>query len=317
MDKKESPQKLDSGKAILIGLLALLLVGIVFQFFWNRSENQEKDETIEAQTETISEQKVTLDKTIAKMDSIQLKLEEVRAEKEALGQDVTELNKQIETLVADKNRFKANYMNPSVKLEMKAKIANFEVMLRQQNDQIRDLKARNDSLLNENVGLKKNIITLKDTVAVLGQLNSDQKVELEKGRKLKALNFTVSAIKNPEKEKKKTNDDQVYRDKDMTQTEISFDLGSNPIALIEEKAVYVQIIGPNGDVIHNMAKGSGKFLKNGKEMIYSIKQNVQYNRTKKGLVMNFEKPADYQSGTHTIKVFCEDHLIGSTEFTIK
>lgn len=317
MDKKETPKKSGLVTGILIGLLILLLAGIVFQFFWNKTKQQEKDDTIVAQTETITEQKTTLDNTIAKMDSIQFKLEEVRAEKEALGQDVSELTYQIETLTADKKRFKANYMNPSVKREMNAKIANYEEMLRQQSDQIRDLKARNDSLFKENVVLKEDISALNDTVAELVQLTDDQEDELEKGRKLKASDFTISAIKNPEKGRKKTNTEQVYRDRDMVQTEINFVLGSNPIALIEEKSVYVQIIGPNGDVIHDMAQGSGKFMTGEKEMIYSIKQNVQYNRNMKELVLNFEKPADYQPGTHTIKVFCDEQLIGATEFTIK
>lgn len=314
MSEKE---KKSGGKGIFIGLIVLLLAGNILQFFLGYQKDVEQDEKITTQQNSLDTLQKEKTEFIAKITQLETELETAIKEKEALGIDVEGLKADLSKLRKDKAYYSANFIKPSVRKEMEAKLVNYELMLNQQNEEIRHLKAKNDTLFKSTVDLKKTIVTKNDTIQGLEQVKKDQAAELEKGRTLKANGFAVTAIKNPDKNKTNFEVTQIYKDKDLVQTQINFEIGSNPIAFIEEKAVYVQVLSPNKEVLHDMAKGGGKFTAEGKEMTYSIKQNIMYNRETKKVSLIFDKPAAYAIGKHEIRVWCEGKVIGTGSFTIK
>ena len=272
---------------------------------------------IAVQTENLNDTKEELNIQISKLDSIQAKLEEIVAEKESLGEDVAALEATIEKLKNEKNYLARNFLKPSVRREMEAKIVNYEGMLNKQDQELLVLRARNDSLNKYTVILKEEIVVKQDTIAALEQVREEQREEIEKGRVLRADKFKVTAVKNPKKNKLKYSDSQIYRNKDLKQTQIEFEISPNAIALIGEREVYVQIITPDNDIMHDENKGGGKFTIDDEEKKYSVKQNIMYDKNAQDVKLIFEKPADFNSGRHKIRVFCEGHNIGSGEFTVK
>ena len=309
--------KKSGGKGLLIGLIVLLLAGNILQFVLGHLKDEEQDELITTQQSSLDS--LNKEKTVflAKITQLETDLEQAIKDKEALGIDVEGLKEDLSKLRKDKAYYSANFIKPSVRKEMEAKIANYSVMLNQQNEEIRVLKAKNDSLYKNTVLLKEVIVQKQDTINGLEKTKKEQQEELDKGRTLKASNFSVTAIKSPDKNKSKYEVSQIYKDKDIVQMQLNFDIGSNPIAFIEEKAVFVQVLSPSKEVIHDMAKGGGKFQAEGKDQIYSVKQNIMYNRDAKKMSLILDKPAPLALGTHTVKVWCEGKMIGTGSFTIK
>lgn len=309
--------KKSSGKGLFIGLIVFLLAGNILQFILGYQKNQEQDELISQQKNGLDSLNKEKTEFLARITQLEFDLESAIKEKELLGIDVESLKEDLSKLRKDKAYYSANFIRPSVRKEMDAKIDNYELMLNEQNVEIRSLKVRNDSLYKNTIELKNVIVSKQDSILNLEKLKQEQQTELTKGRTLKATNFSVTAIKSLDKSKTKFEPSQVYKDKDMVQVQIDFEIGSNPIAFVEEKSVFVQVISPSKEILHDMAKGGGKFDIEGKEATYSIKQNIMYNRESKKISLIFDKPTTLTVGSHQIKVWCEGKVIGSGNFTIK
>ena len=228
---------------------------------------------------------------------------------------------QIEKLKIDRNYYARNFIKPSVRKQMENTIANYKDLLKEQEKTILELTASRDSLYSENTTLKEEIVHINDTILELEKIQHDQEEELKIGRRLKVTGLKVFAIKKPGKGKKKYEQNQTYKKKDLVQTYLEFNIEPNPIALIEQKEIYVQVLDADKKVVFNMDKGSGKFTiekeSGSKEMTYTIKQNITYQRTDQKLTMTFENPTQYQTGEHTVRVWCEDAIIGTSTFKVK
>jgi hypothetical protein len=66
-----------------------------------------------------------------------------------------------------------------------------------------------------------------------------------------------------------------------------------------------------------MNKGGGEFESDGQNLIYTVKQNIMYNRESKKMSLIVDKPATLTIGSHQVKVWCEGKVIGTGSFTIK
>jgi hypothetical protein len=313
----EKEQKSGSGKAILIGLAGLLLVGNIGQFAWNSKTTGEKEAVITAKQTNIDSLETEKAAHLTQINQLETDLKMAIEEKEKMGLDVADLDAKLQKLIKDKNYYIANYIKPSVRKDMEAKIANYTVMLKQQEDEIRVLKAKNDSLYRYNGELKNVIVSKDDSILQLAKIKQEQAQELEKGRALTANGFKVTAIKNPDKNKMVYEATQIYKDKDIVQAKIDFEIGANPIANIEEKQVYVQILSPSNDVLYDNAQGGGSFQAEGKTMNYSIKQNIMYNRSTKQMSLIWDKKNALTAGNHQVRVWCEGQMIGKGSFAVK
>lgn len=313
MPEKENKK----GKGILIGLIALFLILNGVQFFLNYQKDKTQEAQITEQASQIEVMSSEAKEQLAKLESLESELKIAKDQAEQLGLNVEDLEAEIEAINQTKNYYLKNFMKPSVRREMNAKISNYEAMLNQQNEEIRKLKANNDSLFKETIVLKDTINTLGDSISLINQEVTTQAEELRKGRVLKANSFKITAIKNPEKDKTKYSSDHEYKSKDFVQTKLDFNIESNPIALIEEKEIFVQLISPDNEVIHNIEQGGGTFTVSEKKKLYTVKQNIMYDRSTKELSLIIDKIVDYESGTYKINVWCEGEIIGKSSFTIK
>lgn len=313
----EKEKKNNTGKGILIGLILLLLIFNGVQFYLNHQKEKKQQAEIEMQAATIDSVSTEVNEQLSHINSLLAEMKAAKEEATRLGLDMGDLEEQITVLKNEKDHYLRNYINPSVRKEMQTKISNYEVILSQKNEQIRQLKARNDSLFKETIVLKDTINTLGDSISLLDQENNNQAEELRKGRVLKVQNFEIHGIKKPEKGKYVYDYEHVYKNKEMVQTKIDFEIGSNPIALIGEKEIYIQIISPDRDVIHDMSQGGGKFMVKDTEKIYSIKQNIMYDRKTQPISLIFNRPADYEEGEYIIQIWCEDEVIGKGDFSIE
>jgi len=192
-----------NGKGLLFALLGLLAVGNIGQFAWNYSKDSKQDGKIAEQTTKIDSLSKEKAEYVARISQLELDLEAAIAKSDSLGVSSEELKNQLAQVQREKrNLLSSKNVSASQLALLEDKISNYEVMLRQQEEDLRKLKAQNDSLYKDNGSLKNTIVAKEDTISRLEIEKQGLREEVERGKELFASGFSVTAIKNPDKNKK-------------------------------------------------------------------------------------------------------------------
>ena len=255
----------------------------------------------------------------AEIEDLQGRLENVIAEKEALGLEVDDLKVQLEDLEKVKKQLSRSYGRLN---KAKNTIAQYERMLREQEAEIHSLRAQvaqQDTIIKV---LKVEKIALQDTISKKQEESVYEKEEKEKGKKLVAKGFKIGIKDSKGRIKYKYDKRQggyIYKTKDLVKNSyIEFTIAENPIANIESKEVYVQLLDPANTTIYDLQKGGGDFEDTeGNSLFYTSKQDITYNRSAQKLSIDYSRGTKFEKGTHKINVFTDGILIGSGQFIIK
>lgn len=136
-------------------------------------------------------------------------------------------------------------------------------------------------------------------------------LQLKKGSKLQAYGFVSQALRM--KMNNTTTDTE--KAKNAVQIRSSFTIGENTIAASGRKAVYLQIIGPNGEILHN--NNTQTNTESGMQF-YSDKKDIDYNNQAVDLTIYYDlKGQELSKGNYKVKIYCEGQLIGTDSFTLK
>jgi cell division protein ZapB len=79
----------------------------------------------------------------------------------------------------------------------------------------------------------------------------------------------------------------------------------------------IRVIDENGQVLFDVARGSGTFLFNGKEEFYTAAQEILFDNTRQQLTFLYDKGSEYPEGTYRLEIYTDDYLIGQGEFGVK
>lgn len=314
-------QKNDRKSLLLaaLAILALLNVVLIYFFYKEREKNKEQETVIAAKTEEVVATKMKLDSISAQLD---LKIAEIQQ----LGGQVDSLITLKQQLDRDRAALKNSATAASVDVsKYKQKIANYEAILAQKDQDIAKLKeelgivtAQNQELSSKVSGLegeKANLQrTFEDSVGNLSTKNKELSDKVTIASALKAEKIEVNAVSSKGKER----DGGSYRAKRIDKLKVDFDLAGNPIAKNGNRDVYLRILDPEGAVMADMATGSGTFLYSGRETVYTAKQSLNYsNDGSQGSIIYSRAGVPLKKGEHTIELYCEGFRIGSTTFKVK
>ncbi|HAK77928.1 putative nucleic acid-binding Zn-ribbon protein [Runella defluvii] len=314
-------QKNDRKSLLLaaLAILALLNVVLIYFFYKEREKNKEQETVIAAKTEEVVATKMKLDSISAQLD---LKIAEIQQ----LGGQVDSLITLKQQLDRDRAALKNSATAASVDVsKYKQKIANYEAILAQKDQDIAKLKeelgivtAQNQELSSKVSGLegeKANLQrTFEDSVGNLSTKNKELSDKVTIASALKAEKIEVNAVSSKGKER----DGGSYRAKRIDKLKVDFDLAGNPIAKNGNRDVYLRILDPEGAVMADMATGSGTFLYSGRETVYTAKQSLNYsNDGSQGSIIYSRAGVPLKKGEHTIELYCEGFRIGTTTFKVK
>lgn len=295
-----------------LAVLALLNIVLLYFFYQERQENHSKDTIIAAKTE-----EVLFTKT--KLDSISAQLDAKIAEIQQLGGSVDSLVSLKQQLEKDKQSLKD--LNTYSAKKYEDKIRSYEAVLNQKDRDIAQLKeelgivtAKNDELTQAVSGLQGERAALADSVTTYAVQNRELNEKVTIASALRAENITVNAMTSKGKER----DGGSYKARRIDKLKVSFVLGSNAIARQDRKEVYLRILDPNGAVLSDMATGSGAFIYNGREMIYSSKEAINFDNTRQSLnIMYGRGGVPFKDGTYAVELYSEGFKIGQGDFTVK
>ncbi|MBE9464096.1 hypothetical protein ACFP1I_07130 [Dyadobacter subterraneus] len=295
-----------------LAVLALLNLVLVYFIYHEKQENRVKDDIITAKTE-----EVLFTKT--KLDSISAELDTKIAEIQQLGGSVDSLIELKKQLEKDKEELK-NVNNFSA-ANFDKKIKSYENVLSQKDTEIANLReelgivtSKNQELSQQVTGLESEKQQLNDSVNNYSAQNRELAEKVTLASALRTEELSIHAVSAKGKER----DGDKFRAKRIDKLRVSFKLGENAVAKQNEKDIYLRILDPDGAVLSDMATGSGAFSFNGKEMIYSSKQTVNFTNSRQQVDIFYGRGGiPMKAGKYAIEVYSEGFKIGQGDFTVK
>ena len=130
--------------------------------------------------------------------------------------------------------------------------------------------------------------------------------------RLIAENIKVYAIAKSGKQR-----EGKFRKKQISQLKIEFNIANNDVAPIESKDIMIRIIDPNGQVIFDVAKGSGTFMLNSKEEFYTSLQSIVFDNSEQQLTYAYDKGSQYATGEYKVEILTDGYFMGSENFTVR
>jgi predicted nucleic acid-binding Zn-ribbon protein len=322
MEQYEEPRSNNSLlKAGLV--LAVALAGLFSYLYFTKKTELEGQ--IATKNTIISENTRDLMITNSKLDSISNQLDLKIAEIQALGGTVEELQAAKRQLLSDKKTLVNSNQVDLAKYE--SKIRDFEALLSTKDAEIARLKeenqvltGQNQTLSRENTGLKtevtglqKDKASLSDSVYNVTVQNRELSDKVTIAAALRVVNLQVNALNSRGKER----DGGEYKARRVDKIKVGFKLAENQLTKRDEKEIFMRLVDPNGNVISDMATGSGVFSFAGKETVYTTKQKVMYTNNGQNVEFVYQRGTNYEKGTYNIELYSESFRIGTGSFTIK
>ena len=295
-----------------LAVLAILNVVLFYFYYQERQNNRDKDTIIAAKTDEVLSTK-------NKLDSISVQLDAKIAEIQQLGGSVDSLIVLKQELERDRQALRNSNSFSAKKYE--DKIKNYESVLNQKDTEIAQLKeelgivtAKNEELSQTVTGLEGDKQLLADSVINYAVQNRELNEKVTIASALRAENIAVNALSSKGKER----DGGSYKARRIDKLKIDFRLGPNAVAKQDRKEVYLRILDPDGAVLSDMATGSGAFIHNGREMIYSSKEAINFNNTGQTMgIMYGRGGIPFKDGKYTVELYSEGFKIGQGDFTVK
>ncbi len=308
--KSFQPKK-DGGKksnaiAIIAAILAIMVIVQGVKIYLDYQDKKEKDERIES---TESE----LQTMTQRMDEISSELDDKIAEIERLGGDITELEEAKAELEKEREQLQKSGRAGRKKIKLLSnKVEGYEQLLKAKDEEIVRLKAVNEELSDENVTLKeeKNELNAALTEASEEKEKLTDKVAI--ASELKVENVGILAVNSKGKEKTSP-----FRNRQLDKLKVTFNIAENKVAPIEGKEILIRIIDANGQVIFDVANGSGTFMLDDKEAFYTASQEILFDNSRQQVTFLYDKGSEYEKGDYVMEVYTDDYLMGKAAFTVR
>jgi peptidoglycan hydrolase CwlO-like protein len=299
-------------RGLIIGLLAIGLLGTWGYLLWNNNKNEQtiqvKDNQIAKVTEDKSEIQRSFDASLARLDSVTGNNNQLQGKLTEANNEISKKKAEIRSILSKKNA-------------TAAELTRAKELIGQLNDKIAGLEKQVTELTAQNAQLNTDLTTEKGKTT---QLTSDlattttQKVEAEKKVDI-AMTFNASNISiTPIREKKNGKEKVTTTAKRVDKLVIGFDV-DNRIAQSGSADIYVCITGPDGKPITVESLGSGTFTTREEgDKLFTAKIPVEYEAGKKKSVQfAWKQNSDFQRGIYKIEIYHNGFKIGEGSRELK
>jgi peptidoglycan hydrolase CwlO-like protein len=307
-DNEENPSPEPSPKRnnkvpVIIAFMAIVIIIQGIKIYLDTKERQE----VRTQLITTEEELAT---TMQRLTEISTELDEKIAQVEGLGGDVADLE-QAKAEIEEELRRNKRATGKEIKA-LKDRVEGYELLLKNKDEEIAKLQSVNNELLTENKSLKTQQNRLGDSLNRLTQSKDELATKVAIASQLKAENIRIVALNERGRER-----NSPFRARQAEQLKIEFNVAENSVAPIEGKKIMIRIIDENGQVIFDVARGSGTFIFNGKEEFYTAAQEILFDNSRQQLTFLYDKGSEYAPGTYTLEIYTDDYMMGRGEFEVK
>ena len=298
-------QRNNSSKNIIIGVLAVALIGVTAYLLVDKTKNNEVIVAQESQIAQVTDEKSdvqrSFDESLARLDS----MAGVNSE---MSNKLTEKNSEIAKTKAE-IRSILNKKNATA-----AELARAKVLITSLNDKIVVMEADmarltqdNQVLTQEKVVLTEEKTKLTEDLTATNIIKEDLTKKVDIASTLNASNIAITPVNIKSSGKEKTTETAKRVDKLM----ISFDV-NNRIAEPGMTDVFVVVTGPDGKPVSTEALGSGTFTTREEgDKSFTTKLPVEIvTAQKKAVQFSYTQPNDFMLGKYTIQIYQNGFLIG-------
>ncbi|MEQ9306115.1 MAG: chromosome segregation protein SMC [Marinoscillum sp.] len=287
---------------IFIGLIVALLGVIIFFYYTNTTLNDEKEA-----------QALELNNTLLQLDSISTELDSKIITIRELGGEVDTLVKVKEALQAERKLLLTEISNrKNMITELKGRVDGYQELLLAKDVEIEKLQQVNKKLLTENTTLKTEKQELNESLSEVNKAKEELAQKVAFASRLKLEGLTVYAVSDGGRER-----EDEFRNRHIDQLKINFTIAENKVAPIEGKEILIRIVAPDGNVLFDVTRGSGSFMFESRELFYTAKQEVLYDKNSQQVTLFYDKGSEYAEGKHEVEVYTDEYLMGKGSFVVK
>ena len=279
---------------VVVSSLTIACFALIGFSYYNYSSAQQQQDYLKQEKKLLENQ---ISEIISSHDKLGNTNKLLQTELDATKRIVDETNDSMLSLKASLSLIDT-YRNELFKLKKQQEI------LIKEGDSFSDA---NLELIRQNESISK---ILEKQLQVISQLKSENKsldVELKNASLITANSFKATAYTS-----KKEEEIMVSKANKTDHIRIEFVLAENLLATKETKELYVQIIGPDNNIVAD--KGAIKF--NESSLIYSSKLNVLYTAKNTDVLADIETKEHLEPGQYYVSVYEKNRRLGGTYFTL-
>lgn len=293
----------DKIRIILIVAIVVIAAGAAYKIY---TDYQAK-EALQAE---FDETKTQL---TSQLDSIGIELTDRIKEIAELGGDIDSLVTLKDSITAERDQLqRTRRANKALIQRLDRKVTGYQELLLVKDEEIAELKKVNTALLAENTDLKEDKNELSATIREAEERQKALQQQVALAAKLRAENIQVFNINGRGREREGD-----FRSRQAQKIKVSFNLADNDVAPVAGHQIMIQVVDPAGNVIFDVAKGSGSFQVNGKEQFYTSMQEIVFDNTKQELTFVYDKGSEFDKGDHKIIILSDTYEIGQATFSVR
>ncbi len=279
----------------VVVLLLIVLAGLTYVYY------QQKQNAKETETQLLAEK-----------DSISQNLLNLMTDYKELETDNDSLNQK---LVREQQNAKKLYDElQSTKRISYAKIKEYQKELGTLRSIMKDmlhdidsLNAMNKELIAENIKVKEEAATAKQTVKELEQKTEELNTQVAKGSVVKARDVVAMGVSRKGNE--------MTRARRVEKIRACFTLNENTIAKAGNRLVYMRIVGPDDYVLAKAETDVFDF--EGEKIVFSANREVDYQNKDIEMCIYYDSNGELLKGTYKVTLYMDGYMIGYSEFTLK
>jgi hypothetical protein len=300
---QSTPPRRDS-KNLIIGLLAVGILGTWGYFLWDKNNNDQKMTQLQTQYVAVDSSKNELQKSfdasLSRLDSLTGYNNEIEGKLTDRNSEITKLKSQINGILR-KQKLTAAEKRQAEELisELNTKIGSLE-------QEVARLTQENQSLTTEKAAVTVERDTYKSQKDTLEVVKKGLEDKVNVASTLNAYGITITPINERGGKEKVTT-----KAKKVDKLVIAFDV-DNRIAETGSTEIYVSIVGPDGQPVNVQALGSGTFTtreEGEKAFTARIPVDIEAGQ-KKHVEFAWKSEQDFKRGNYKISIYHNGFKIG-------
>ncbi len=300
---EEKRNKRDQIRIALIVAIIIVIGASGFKIYMDYKSNQALQAEYDATRTTLT----------TKLDSISIQLNDRITEISQLGGDIDSLISLKDSITAQRDQLqRTRVANKALIRRLDNKVQGYEELLIAKDEEIVQLKDLNSKLLSENNELKEEQNEFKASLNQAEQKQQELQSQIALAAKLRAENITLYNINRRGREREGD-----FRSRQAEKIKVTFNLAENDVAPVAGHQIMIQVIDPSGNIIFDVARGSGTYQIDGKEEFYTSMQEILFDNSKQELSFVYDKGSEFEKGDHKIVILADTYEIGDITFNVR
>lgn len=291
---KKTEERKDKMMVIAIAGLSVILVALFIFFMMERAENKKHVEAIHQEKELLQQE----------LTELSHNYDDLKTNNDTLNDRLLKEQEKIATLIEKMKKFRDNsYAEIN---RYKKEVGTLKTVLRSYVMQIDSLNQLNRKLAQENTEVRKQMSWVRERNQKLENAQKDMKEVIARASALRVENLTVYPVNK--------NDNEVNWKKCFN-LKAEFAIAKNITTKRGERTVYLRLKRPDDKVIAFSEKSFFKYQN--VSLTYSAKRVITYEGERLEMAIYWPNDGSLVKGKYTAELFCDNEMIGSTEFLLK